>query len=304
MSPSQTVTERIEATHRELRALRRRFRRGGWITLIVGLALLLLIAGYFTYGYVQISSFKDPELLVSLVGNTLDQQIPEVRRRLEEEVNKNADTWAEQASQQVVAAIPPLRQQLEDYACARSDELIAQLNVLGEKEFRRILDENRSTVEQALDDLQKGDEVSEEVVARLQGAMEKELQLGMEDQAQVVLTLLSDLNKNMKNLKTGENLTPEQENERRAVMLARRLQITHFGDIRLEEISAPVVTEVVEQLERTRLEQKASSAAAEAAAPSTAEAAEPDAEKTAPAKESENPPANEEKPAEPKADDS
>ncbi|MFH1923291.1 MAG: hypothetical protein ABIP48_25800 [Planctomycetota bacterium] len=304
MSPSQTVTERIEATHQELRALRRRFRRGGWITLIVGLALLLLIAGYFAYGYKEISSFKDPEGLVSLVGNTLDQQIPGVRRKLEEEVNKNAATWAEQASQQIVAAIPPLRRQLEDYACERSDELIAQLNVLGEKEFRRILDENRSTVEQALDDLEKGDEVSEEVVGLLQAAMEKELQLGMEDQAQVVITLLSDLNRNMKNLKTAENLTPEQENERRAVMLARRLQITHFGDIRLEEISLPVVTEVVEQLERKRLEQKATSAAAESAAPSTADAAEPDAEKTAPAKESENPPANEEKPAEPKADDS
>ncbi|MFH1266833.1 MAG: hypothetical protein ABIK89_13980 [Planctomycetota bacterium] len=304
MSSPKTVTERIEATHKELRALRRRFRRGSWITLIVGLALLLLIAGYFAYGYKEISSFKDPEGLVSLVGNTVDQQIPELRRRLEEEVKNNAGTWAEQASQQVVAAIPPLRQQLEDYTCARSDELIAQLNVLGEKEFRRILDENRPTVERALDDLQSGDEVSEEVVALLQAAMEKELQLGMEDQAQVVLTLLSDLNKNMKNLETGENLTPEQENERRVLMLARRLQLEQFGDVRLEAVSLPVVTEIAEQLERKRLEQQASSAAAEAAAPSTADAAEPDAEKTAPAKESENPPANEEKPAEPKADDS
>lgn len=301
MSSSKTLTERIEAAHRELRALRRRFRRGSWITLIVTLALLFLVAGYFMYGYLEISAFKDPDLLVSWVGNTLDQQIPEVRRRLEEEVKRNAATWAEQASEQAVALMPPLRQQLEDYACAQTDVLIDQLNVMGEKEFRRILDENRSTVEQALKDLEADEAISEEAIALLEAAMEKELQLGMQDQAQVVFTLLWDLNQNMKNLKAGENLTPEQENERRVVMLARRLQVEHFGDVRLEEISAPVVTEVVEQLERTRLEQKASSAAKEVAAPSKTEAAEPDAapaakpegEAAAPAQKSENPSADE-----------
>ena len=136
---------------------------------------------------------------------------------------------------------------------------------------------------------------------RTKAAMEKELQLGMQEQAQVVFTLLSDLNQNMKNLKAGENLTPEQENERRVVMLARRLQVEQFGDVRLEEISAPVVTEIVEELERTRLERKAASAAKEVAAPAKAEAAKPDAapaakpegEAAAPAQKSENPSADE-----------
>lgn len=303
MSSSQTVIERIEATRRELRALSRRFRRGGWITLIVGLALLALVAGYFTYGYKEISYFRDPEPLVALVGDMLDRQIPEARKRLEEEVNKNAATWAEQASQQIVVAIPSLRQQLEDYACEQTDVLIDQLHVMGEKEFRRILDENRATVEQALNDLRENEEPSEEVVALLEQAMEKELQLGMKDQAQVVFTILSDLNRNLKDLKASENLTPEQENERRVLMLARRLQLDKFGDVRLEEVSAPVVTEIVEHLERKRLEQKASSAAAEAAAPATTEAAKPEAEAAGPAQESEDPPAGEEKPAEPATGD-
>lgn len=260
MSSSQTLTQRIEASHRELRKMRRRFRFSSWITAIIGFGLLLLVAGYFSYGYVQISSFRDPELLVSLVGNAVDEQIPQLRRRLQQEVENNAATWAQQASQQVIAAIPPLRQQLEDYACDQTDVLIDKLDVMGEREFRRILNENRSAVEQALKDLEDHDELSEGAVTLLEEALEKELQVSMQDQAGVLLTIISDVNNNFKTLHQNEDLTPEQQSTRRALMIAKRLQKERFGDVRVEDLTPSIVTDTVKELERSRLNKEGESA--------------------------------------------
>jgi len=267
MSSSQTLTERIEASYRELRKMRRRFRSVTWITAIIGFGLLLLVAGYFCYGYLEISSFRNPDLLVSLVGNTIDQQIPLLRRRIETEVENNAATWAEQASQQVIAAIPTLRQQLEDYACDQTDALIDKLHVMGEKEFRRMLKENRSAVEQALKDLEDHDELSDGAVTLLEEAMEKELEVSMQDQAAMLLTIISDVNKNFKTLHENEDLNEEQQNTRRALMIAKRLQKEHFGDVRIEDITPTIVTDAVGELERSHLEKKAESAGPKAEEP-------------------------------------
>ena len=279
MSSSKTLTERLEASHRELSKMRRRFRRGTWTTVIIGFGLLLLVAGYFCYGYMEISSFRNPDLLVSLVGNMLDQQIPQLRRRLQDEVEKNATTWAEQASQQVVSVVPTLRQELEDYTCKQTDALIAKLNVMGEKEFRRMLNENRSTVEQSLQDLKDHDELSEGAVVLLEEALEKELQVSMQDQAAVLLTILSELNKNFKTLHQDENLNAEQESTRRALMIVKRLQKERFGDVRIEDLAPSVVTEAVEEFERSRLKKQAESIGPKTDEPADGEADESEDDK-------------------------
>jgi len=272
MSSSKTVTERVEAAHRELRKLTRRFRVGAWFTGIVGFALLLLVAGYFFYGYKEISDLKDPDLLVSLLGNTLDQQIPLVRRALQERVDNDASVWAEQASEQVMAALPRLREALEDYACKQTDEAIDKFKVIGDKEFRRLLEENRATIQQALQDLENDDEVSDGVVKMLQEGLEKEMQVSMESQVATIVSILNDLNESGEKLRLGEDLSEEQQHDRRALMIVRRLQQERFGDLRLEEISSPIVTGLVEDLEKARLEKESSSGAAESSEPAKEDA--------------------------------
>lgn len=54
MAAPQTLNQRAEAAHRQLKKLRRHFQRGAWITTIVGFGLLLLVSGYYYYGYSEI----------------------------------------------------------------------------------------------------------------------------------------------------------------------------------------------------------------------------------------------------------
>ena len=311
MASEKTANEQIEAAHRSLRKLRRRIRLGTWLTTIVGLLLLGLVAGYFVYGYTEISDLQDPELLVSLVGNTVDQSIPQVRKRLEDEVKNNAATWAQRASEEAVAAAPRLRETLEDSICEGTDSLIDELEVVGEKEFRRMLEENRSTMQQAIKELDDEDQISEGTLLLLEEAMEKELKVSMEDQAQAVLIMLSDVNANVERLAKGEDLNPVQQCERRVLMLARRLQLEWLGEVSIDDLAPKALTETVEQLEQERLQKqsddakkqtdKLSSGDAEPEAKQPEkpeaeepEAEEPEAEKPAEATEAESsPPADE-----------
>jgi hypothetical protein len=276
---TQSANEQLETARRELRKLRRWIRFGSWLTTIVALLLLGLVAWYFTYGYLEISALKDPEMLVSLVGQTIDQSIPQLRQRLEQEVDNNAKAWAQQASEQALAAAPTLRENLEDYICKGTDLLIDELEVVGEQEFRRVLAENRATLEKALEELEDEDEISDGTVLLLEEAMEKELQLSMQDQAQAVFAIVSDLNASMKTLAKGEDLNEVQQCERRVLMLARRLQLEHFGDVRIEDLAPKVLTEAVEKLETERLQQQTDEAAAKAALRPQSDAAQPEADK-------------------------
>ena len=305
MSSTKSLPDRTDAIYRELKSMRRHFQIGSWITLIVGGLLLLLMAGYFAYGYSKISELKDPEMIVALVGQTVDDQIPVVRQRLEDEVKNNATTWAEQASQQVLDGIPPARRQIEQLALQQSDRVIAEIDVVGEKQFRRILNENRSIMQSAIQDLKNDKDVSDEVLLALQVAIEKELQIDANSQADAVLTIVSDLNKNMGELLAGENLTREQKAERRVLMLAKRLQMETFGEVTLDDLALPpVVGEMVKEREQKRMKKEAAKPVEKKAAPAEKKpAAKPkEAAKPAPkSKEAAKPAAKPEEAAKPAA---
>ena len=279
MSSSQTLIDRSEAAQKELKKLRRRFQLGSWITGIVGAVIIVVLAGYFCYGYIKISELKDPELIVALVGQLVDDQIPQVRRRLESEVDNNAAVWAQQASEEVLKVAPTLRKEIEELAIEQADKAIDQLNVMGEKEFQRLLDENRDTVKQALQDLEDNNEISEGVLLLLEENLAKELQMDVEALAQTPLVIVSDLNKSGKSLLKGENLSEEQEHERRVLMVVRRLQNVQFPNLKLEGITVPSeVSDSIEQLEHARLDKQKQAVAAtakKAAEASKEEAAKP-----------------------------
>ncbi len=252
MSSTKTLEERAEAAHLALQKMRRHFRFSAWVTLIVGGLLLAVVAIYFSFGYHEVSDLTDPDKIVALVGQTVDDQLPIYRQQAEQQVKDNASTWAEQASQQLLTAIPPMREHLEQFALDQSDTIIAQIDVVGEQQFRRLLNENRSTVEEAIKDLKNDEDISEDVLVALQLAIEKELQIDSSSQADAVLTIASDLNKNMEELVAGEGLTREQKAERRVLMLAKRLQKERFGDAEFE-LSLPALDGIVGEMEEKRI---------------------------------------------------
>ncbi len=285
MASNKPLVDRTEAVYRQLRSLRRRFRVGGWLAMIVLGAILGYLLFALPLGYGWISEFRNPELIVSVVSQMADQQIPAVRRMAEDQVNQNASVWAEQASEQVLAQVAPMRKQIESLALQKSEEAIAKIDVLGEKKFRELLEQNRETVQTAIEQLKNDEDISEGAVIALQEAVEREFQIGADSQVDALVAIVSDINANMDQLASNEKLTREQKAERRVLTLMRRIHSDRFGDMTAEDIADAIPLDVVanyaEEQEAKELKKDLKKASAEVAemAPVKDEAAEKPAAK-------------------------
>jgi len=244
---SDNLTKKTDTIARELKSMRWKFRINAWLTVIIGGLILILLIAYFSIGYREIASFRDPELIISPVFQVIDDQIPVQRRQIEEQINANAPTWAKQGSEQVLKAIPPLREKIEEVAIQQADKAIAKMDTLGEEKFREVLEQNRQAVKDAIARMDENEGMPEAVLTILQEAIEKELQIDSENQAAAVLAVVTDLNANMTKLQAGEGLSEEQQIEREVLMLARRLYLKHFGDMKLEDLEIAPLKEAAER---------------------------------------------------------
>jgi hypothetical protein len=92
-------------------------------------------------------------------------------------------------------------------------------------QFSDMVDDNRVTIEGALNDLAKNDKLSEATMEELIGLLEKELATDIQEQASLVLGTLQVLNTKLERLATADDLNEEKQAERAALMIARRLLV-------------------------------------------------------------------------------
>jgi len=101
-TPVADLEKRLVATEKLLKDLSAKSTRSARLTILLGGLLLALMAFYFIYGYQQISTLLEPDTLVSLGEQWIEEQLPEARKAAEAEVRKSAPVWAASLSKQAV----------------------------------------------------------------------------------------------------------------------------------------------------------------------------------------------------------
>jgi RecG-like helicase len=215
----------LDATERVLKDCAERTRRGNRLTAIVGVGLLLLLGAYFLYGYQQISSVMEPNTLVSVAEQWLEDKLPEGRRAVEAEVDKSAPTWAASLSKQAQSSLPSIREKLEGYVVEQVDQTLDETVDVTESQFRKFLQENRDSLEQGFKDLATNPKLADESLARLEEALNSHLETDMKLGSKELFASLEQMNAKLQHLKEDRKLTAEEALERQVLMLLRRLQL-------------------------------------------------------------------------------
>jgi hypothetical protein len=218
------ASARLEQLRRDLTAERKRTGRSALVTGIIGLIALIALGVYFTIGYRMIDETTQPERIVTVGTQLLDDKLPEVRRSAQEQVVANAPVWAEGLSQQAQAALPTGREKLEDYVLTQVEDTLKKGTVLTEDRFREFLRNNSAQLERNIQELSQSPELAESSLASLQEAVEKEIGADMLTQSREFRAALSGIIEKLDKYKSGANLTSEEQNERRILLLARALQ--------------------------------------------------------------------------------
>jgi hypothetical protein len=217
--------QQLERAERILESLAAAQYRSNRLTLVLGVASLLIVSGYFTLVYQRLSEHLEPEAVVDIAQNVLEERWPEAREAVEARIRASAPDWAVQLSLQTRVAIPQARLYLQNYALEKTDEVAVQAIQLSEDQFRDFVRSRRPLIQQTFQDLAQSPAHAEARLQELRKSFEEQLDSDIELQMKQVLHSAREMNEKLATLRAGGNLTPEQQLERRILMLARRLQV-------------------------------------------------------------------------------
>jgi len=225
----EALKNRLETLQRELAAERQRTQRSTVFMAVVAAILLIVLGGYFYYGYTQIANITRPEKVVDVAQGVIDERLPEARSSLEAQIIKSAPTWAEGLSKQAQEALPQARQRATEQFLKEADRMTQEASVLSEEHFRTFLRENRPLLDKKFQELSKSPDLAEESLQELQKSLETQLGGEMNADAKALSKDIASAAVNLQRLGSDEKLTPEQKVERRVWMIARRLQMDAQG---------------------------------------------------------------------------
>ena len=289
-----TTIDRLNASQQKLNKLQEELNSSNRLTLTVGTLMLIVLAGYFAYGYREIKHLVEPETLVPFGAQILQERLPDARHALVQQVSNSAPQWAEQVSQRLRDELPHIREKLQDYFLLQSEDMLKQVTTISEDHLRKALQENKDILDTHIRELAQNEQLSDAAAEALVTALEGELKQDLKEQSETVLLSVESLDARVQRLAQGHNLDEEEAIERRILMLARRLQL-------MEADPSPIAAPVVAPLVKAEPAPVATAEAKPAEAP-TAEA-KPAEAPTAEAKPTEEKPAEapaaEEKPATP-----
>ncbi len=222
---SSGVADRIDRLSRQLSQQEAALNRSTRWMGIFGLIALVLLSGYFYYGYHMIADLLEPKMLVPYAAGMLNERLPDARKAIVIQINDAAPGWAAEISKNLQKAIPTGREKLEVYVMEQTDELLGKATSLTEDKFRTTIRENRELLDQGFKELADSETLSDETLQALVEALEQQLKSDMQEQAETVLETLRLLSSRVKRLQAGTNLDSEEKHQRRVLMIARRLQL-------------------------------------------------------------------------------
>jgi hypothetical protein len=221
---AQTLNDRLQRVAQELTRQRQRVNRTTTLTVIVGAIALIALAGYSYYGYREISLFTDPDQVVNLGQQIVDDNLPTLRQKLQVEIVDSAPQWANTLSKEALTQLPIARERLQKYTTDYMDETLANTRSITDQEFRAFLRNHHEDMAKKFEELAKSPELTEASLADLERGLDKEFQTNLKTEAAELLKKLTQFADAFKRIREGKNLNQEEQLRRRACMIARRLR--------------------------------------------------------------------------------
>ena len=223
------LQKKCERLRQQLARERRRMVQASVLTVIIGVAIMILLGIFFYKGYHAISTNTEPSKIVDWLQTTVDDNIPDVQRSIAQQIERNAPIWAEDMSKQLVSSAPQARRKIEDGFLQHVDNTLKETAVLSDQEFGKVLSSHRELFDQLINDAKKGVKPAERSLEQLDIALESDLQVDMKSEAKNLLNNIESVRANLNHLAAAKHLGPDQEAEKQFYMIARRLQAEEGG---------------------------------------------------------------------------
>ncbi len=221
--PTETV-QILDEAQAIVSSLKTRARGAANLVLVTGVIVIGLMVVYFTTFLNSLEEVTEPQALVNIATDLVDENLPEVTAALEQEVVRSAPEWASGLSRQAIAAVPTVRERLEATILQRVGATLERGSVLTEERFVVFLDNHRAMITDDLKALAASSELAEQRLEALTTALEGELRDDLEAEFADLFEALVRMNAKLERLAMDEDLTETEQLERRVLGLARQIQ--------------------------------------------------------------------------------
>lgn len=217
------LEERIDLLTKELASKRRGTNWATNLTLLIGLIAILLLCGYFGYGYYMFDNITKPETIVSSAKMYLTDYSEQASQVASDEVRKSAPIWAQEASRELVENIPTFREKAEASIIKYFDEQLENSQDMTRDQFAKIMEDNRDQFKDAIDVIVE-EGTSEEFVNKIMPIIEEKYAPDMKANVSNVLGGLQDINRRLRKLARSKELNPIEEQQKHILGLTRLLR--------------------------------------------------------------------------------
>ena len=245
---ARSLKERLQRLEQDLIRQRKRVNTTTTLTAVVGVIALIAVAGYSYIGYREVSVLRNPEMVVQYGQQMLDDNIPQLRQKLEIEIIESAPQWANTLSKEALEQLPVARKHLEKLTTDYMDEALVSSRSMTDQQFRTFLRDHHEDMEKKFEELAKSPELAESSLADLERNLDKEFQTNMQAEAAEILKKLTQATNGFKRMREGKNLNQEEQLGRRAWMIARRLRTEKLD---LTNVGLPVTEPVKPVVQKT-----------------------------------------------------
>lgn len=199
-------------------------RNARWTTALI--VLFIIQAAFFiTLAYQRVAAMANPERLGDLAEEYLEENYQELRQVMKQQITKAAPAIAKELSLEARQSLPEARKQVADFLIVHVDRGLEKGAKFSEQQFREFLETNRDTVQRGLQEVKELPKEAEALVIDLEKAIEKQLGVDIQKQAQNLLALHRAVNKKLERLTSDQSLEPRELLEQRMLRIARTIQL-------------------------------------------------------------------------------
>lgn len=199
--------------------------------LAAGMAVVLTleIFGLAWYTYLRIQTALEPENLAERVETAIRENYPEFREELVIHVQEEAPAIAQQVSEEMIAAAPDARQELEQLTARQIEIGLDSATDLSADAFREMLQENHDEILEIFEAIEEAPDEAHQLAVETENNIEQQFGVDIERQAKAALRTHRKLNQKLERLsQADETLSAKELIERRIVRILRTMQEKHL----------------------------------------------------------------------------
>jgi hypothetical protein len=223
MAADHEINETVEAE----------VKRNTRITTVL-LAVFIIQAVVFMFlAYQRVKAMTEPDRLVDLGEEYLEENYQELRQLVKEQVVRAAPALARALSKEARQSLPEARAQLEQLLVREFGRGLETGAAFGVDQFRELLQENHESIVPILKEVKELPKEAEQAVINLEKAIEKHWQIDIQEQARNVLALHRAVNKKLARLTSDKSLEPQELLEQRILRIARAIQLRELSQAKI-----------------------------------------------------------------------